>query len=108
MTVRASGDDAELSLGYGLVSQLVAGAGTAGAAPGSALVDLRDDMDALTVGAGLLAVVNDLQTRAELVVVAVDDLHLERRPVGPCAAVRPTAAERRPFGRISGPPKRSR
>ena len=80
MTVRASGDDAKLSLGYGLVSQLVAGAGTASVAPGSALVDLRDDMDALTVGAGLLAVVNDLQTRAELVVVAVDDLHFSDGP----------------------------
>ncbi len=75
VTVRASGDDAERSLGYGLVSQLVASAGSVGVIPGPALVDVRDDTDALTAGAGLLAVINDLRGRAELAVLAVDDLH---------------------------------
>jgi ATP/maltotriose-dependent transcriptional regulator MalT len=76
VTVRASGDDSERSLGYGLVSQLVASAESVGVSPGSAFVDVRDDNDALGVGAGLLTVINDLQSRAEIAVLAVDDLHL--------------------------------
>ena len=76
VTVRASGDEAERSLGYGLVSQIVVSAGSVGVSPGSGLVGVRDDNDALSVGAGLLALMNDLQARAELVVLALDDLHL--------------------------------
>jgi DNA-binding CsgD family transcriptional regulator len=85
--LRASGDEAEALLAYGVVGQLLASAGsgarpcgeTAAAGPrlpgvaGSAPVPPR--ADPLTVGAGLVTLLGQVQAAADLVVVAVDDMH---------------------------------
>ncbi len=55
MVLRASGDEAELLLPYGLVGQLVASArGAGGSPPGVLAAELTDGVDSLAVGADLV------------------------------------------------------
>jgi ATP/maltotriose-dependent transcriptional regulator MalT len=79
--LRAVGDEAEMLLAWGVVDQLLAGAGPAlikgfpraGAAQ-------RKDADPLAVGAQLVEVLGDLQGGDRVVVVVVDDLHWSDQP----------------------------
>jgi ATP/maltotriose-dependent transcriptional regulator MalT len=81
--LRASGDEAEMLLAWGLADQLLAGAGPAAAAAvaeGSWLAArARKDADAMTVGAQLVGVLGDLQAGDQVIVVVVDDLHWSDR-----------------------------
>jgi len=81
--LRASGDEAEILLAWGLADQLLAGAGPAVAAAvaeGSwPAARARKDADAMTVGAQLVGVLGDLQAGDQVVVVVVDDLHWSDR-----------------------------
>ena len=52
--LRASGDEAELLLPYGVVGQLVASARGAGGRPGLLAAELSDRVDPLAVGADLV------------------------------------------------------
>ncbi len=74
--LRAIGDEAEMLLAWGVVDQLLAGAGLA-ATEGSpqAGAAQRKDADAMAVGAQLVEVLGDLQGGDRVVVVVVDDLH---------------------------------
>jgi ATP/maltotriose-dependent transcriptional regulator MalT len=79
--LRASGDEAEMLLDWGLADQLLAGAGPA-AAEGSSQAGVArgKDADAMAVGAQLVAVLDDLQAGDRVVVVVVDDLHWSDQP----------------------------
>ena len=74
--LRASGDEAEMLLAWGVIDQLLAGIGSA-AREGSprAAAARRNDADPLAVGTQLVAVLGDLQAGDRVVVVVVDDLH---------------------------------
>jgi DNA-binding CsgD family transcriptional regulator/tetratricopeptide (TPR) repeat protein len=78
--LRASGDESEILLAWGLADQLLAGAGPQ-PAPGSssAGAERRKDADAMAVGAQLVAVLGDLQAGDRVVAVVVDDLHWSDR-----------------------------
>jgi len=81
--LRASGDETEMLLPWGVVDQLLAVAGPAareGSAPAGAT--RRKDADPLAVGAALVAVLGDLQAGDRPVVVVVDDLHWSDRASG--------------------------
>ena len=69
--LRASGEEAEGLLAYGVVGQLLASAGP-GTAAGQPAAPRADP---LSVGASLVALLGQLQATAGLVVVAVDDIH---------------------------------
>jgi DNA-binding CsgD family transcriptional regulator len=74
--LRASGDEAEMLLGWGLADQLLASvdpAVAAGAWPDPA--KRGKDTDPIAVGAQLVAVLGDLQAGDRVVAVVVDDLH---------------------------------
>lgn len=71
--LRASGDETEMLLAWGVVDQILAAAGPAGRC--RAGVPRRADADPLTVGAQLVGLLGDLQAGDRVVVVAVDDLH---------------------------------
>jgi DNA-binding CsgD family transcriptional regulator/tetratricopeptide (TPR) repeat protein len=84
--LRASGDEAEALLAYGVLGQLLASAGhAAGPAdepatpvlclPGVGSGPVPPRTDPLTAGAGLVTLLGQAQAAAELVVVAVDDAH---------------------------------
>ncbi len=79
--LRASGDEAEMLLAWGVADQLLAGAGPAGA-EGSAQAGAarRKDADATAVGAQLVTVLGDLQAGDRVVAVVVDDLHWSDQP----------------------------
>ena len=78
--LRASGDEAEILLAWGLADQLLAGAGPQ-PAPGAWLAGAGRgrDADAIAVGAQLVAALGDLQAGDRVVVVVVDDLHWSDR-----------------------------
>jgi ATP/maltotriose-dependent transcriptional regulator MalT len=76
--LRASGDEAEMLLAWGLADQLLAAAGPA-AAEGTSPAWARKDADAMAVGAQLVGVLGDLQAGDRVVVVVVDDLHWSDR-----------------------------
>jgi len=69
--LRASGEEAESLLGYGVVAQLAGSAGCGGW-PG---LQVAPQADPLGVGADLVALLGQIQGGGKLVVVAVDDLH---------------------------------
>ena len=70
--LRASGDEAELLLPYGIVGQLVASArGTGGSPPGLLAAELSDGVDPLAVGADLVAWFGQFQG---MVLAVIDDL----------------------------------
>jgi DNA-binding CsgD family transcriptional regulator/tetratricopeptide (TPR) repeat protein len=74
--LRAGGDEAEMLLPWGVIDQLLAGAGPApGKEPARAGVARRKGADPLAVGAQLVEVLGDLQCGDRIVVVVVDDLH---------------------------------
>jgi DNA-binding CsgD family transcriptional regulator len=79
--LRASCDEAEMLLAWGLADQLLAGARQA-AAEGSPQAGAArgKDADAMAVGAQLVAVLGDLQAGDRVVVVVVDDLHWSDEP----------------------------
>ncbi len=74
--LRAVGDEAEMLLAWGVVDQLLAGAGPAliKGSPRAGAAQ-RKDADPLAVGAQLVEVLGDLQGGDRVVVVVVDDLH---------------------------------
>ena len=72
VVLRASGDEAELLLPYGVVAQLVASArGAGGSPPGLLAADLSGGVDALAVGADLVVWLGQFQ---KLVLAVIDDL----------------------------------
>jgi DNA-binding NarL/FixJ family response regulator len=78
VVLRASGDESEQLLPYGLISQLVASAGRAGrAAPGLLAAGLSGRMDPLAVGADIVAWLGQLPG---MVLVVIDDFHWADTP----------------------------
>ena len=71
MVLRASGDEAELLLPYGIVGQLVASAHGAGGPPRLLAEELSDRVDPLAVGADLVAWLGQFQG---MVLAVIDDL----------------------------------
>ena len=69
--LRASGDEAELLLPYGIVGQLVASARGAGGPPGLLAADLSDGVDPLAVGAELVGWLGQFRG---MVLTVIDDL----------------------------------
>jgi len=79
--LRASGDEAEMLLAWGLADQLLAGAGPAATEGSTRAAAARwKDADPMAVGAQLVAVLGDLQDGDRVVVVVVDDLHWSDQP----------------------------
>jgi DNA-binding CsgD family transcriptional regulator/tetratricopeptide (TPR) repeat protein len=79
--LRASGDEAEMLLDWGVADQLAAGAGTAGREGSAGAVTTRwKDADPLAVGAQLVGLLGDLQAGDRVVAVVVDDLHWSDEP----------------------------
>ena len=76
--LRASGDQAEMLLAWGLIDQLLAAAGPVAAAPAG--VARWKDADAMAVGAHVVTVLGDLQASDKVIVVVVDDLHWSDEP----------------------------
>jgi DNA-binding CsgD family transcriptional regulator len=76
--LRASGDEAEILLAWGLADQLLASAGPA-AAEGTSPAAARKDADAMAIGAHMVAALGDLQAGDRVVMVVIDDLHWSDR-----------------------------
>src|ERR1700734_2852734 len=79
--LRASGNQAEMLLAWGLIDQLLSAAGAvtaAGASPAGAARWM--DADAMAVGAHVVTALGDLQASDKVVVVVVDDLHWSDEP----------------------------
>ena len=73
--LRASGDEAELLLPYGVVGQLVASAeGAGGSPPGLLTSDLSGAVDPLAVGAELVVWLGQVCRGRGMVLVCIDDL----------------------------------
>ena len=72
--LRASGDQAEQLLPYGIVGQLVASARGAGRPPGLLTSDLSDQVDPLAVGADLVVWLGQCCRGQQIVLAAIDDL----------------------------------
>ena len=79
--LRAVGDEAEMLLAWGVVNQLLAGAGPAliKGSPRAGAAQ-RTDADPLAVGAQLVEILGDLQGGDRVVVVVVNDLHWSDQP----------------------------
>ena len=74
MVLRASGDEAERLLPYGIVDQLTASAGDGGDLPGLLASDLNDEVDPLAVGTDLVAWLGRISASHEMVLGIIDDL----------------------------------
>ena len=73
--LRASGDEAELLLPYGVVGQLMASArGTGGSPPGLLTAELSDGVDPLAVGAELVGWLGQVCRGRGMVLAVIDDL----------------------------------
>jgi DNA-binding CsgD family transcriptional regulator/tetratricopeptide (TPR) repeat protein len=72
--LRASGDEAELLLPYGVVGQLTASARGAGGPPGLLAADLSDGVDPLAVGADLVVWLGQCCRGQQMVLAVIDDL----------------------------------
>jgi DNA-binding CsgD family transcriptional regulator len=73
--LRASGDEAELLVPYGVVSQLLAGTRPPGSRlPGLLASDLSSDIDPLAVGAELVVSLGRLRGGQAMVLAVIDDL----------------------------------
>ena len=72
--LRASGDEAELLLPYGVVGQLVASARGAGGRPGLLAAELSDGVDPLAVGADLVMWLSQCCRGQQMALVLIDDL----------------------------------
>ena len=74
--LRASGDEGESSLSYGVISQVAAAARSLGVATPALLSgELAESLDPLAVGADLLSVFDTLGRPGQLTLLLVDDLH---------------------------------
>ena len=74
--LRASGDEGESSLSYGVICQVAAAARSLGVATPALLSgELAESLDPLAVGAELLSVFDTLGRSGQLTLVLVDDLH---------------------------------
>jgi DNA-binding CsgD family transcriptional regulator/tetratricopeptide (TPR) repeat protein len=79
--LRASGDEAELLLPYGVVGQLVASARGAGGSPAGLLAsELSDEVDPLAVGADLAGWLGQCCRSQGMVLAVIDDLHWADAP----------------------------
>ncbi len=79
--LRASGDEAELLLPYGVVGQLVASARGAGGSPAGLLAsELGDEVDPLAVGADLAGWLGQCCRSQRMVLAVIDDLHWADTP----------------------------
>lgn len=79
--LRASGDEAESLLSYGVVGQLVASARGIGDPPSGLLAaDLSDGLDPLAVGAELVTWLGQLSRGREITLALIDDLQWADRP----------------------------
>ena len=79
--LRASGDEGESKLGYGVISQVVSAARSLGVAtPALLRGELVDSVDPLAVGAELLSVFDALGRSGQLTLLVVDDLHWSDPP----------------------------
>jgi len=79
--LRASGDEGESTLSYGVISQVAAAARGLGAAtPALLRGELADSVDPLAVGAELLSVFDALGRPGQLTLLLVDDLHWSDPP----------------------------
>ena len=79
--LRASGEESETLLAWGVVDQLVgAASAAAGPGPGRPGEARRQGTDPLAVGAQLVGLLGDLQGSDRTVVVVVDDLHWSDQP----------------------------
>ena len=79
--LRASGDEGESKLGYGVISQVVSAARSLGVAtPALLRGELVDSVDPLAVGADLLSVFDALGRSGQLTLLVVDDLHWSDPP----------------------------
>jgi tetratricopeptide (TPR) repeat protein len=78
--LRATGDEAELDLPLGVVTQLVEGTELTAGKRGALYRHTRDnDADPVAVGNELVDIFHALSRRSRVVVVAIDDLHLTDR-----------------------------
>ena len=74
--LRASGDEGESNLSYGVISQVAAAARSLGVATPALLSgELAESLDPLAVGADLLSVLDTLGRPGQLTLLLVDDLH---------------------------------
>ena len=74
--LRASGEEGESTLSYGVISQVAAAArGLGVAAPALLSGELAESLDPLAVGAELLSVFDTLGRSGQLTLLLVDDLH---------------------------------
>jgi len=74
--LRASGDEGESSLSYGVICQVAAAARSLGVATPALLSgELAESLDPLAVGAELLSVFDTLGRPGQLTLLLVDDLH---------------------------------
>ncbi len=74
--LRASGDEGESSLSYGVICQVAAAARSLGVATPALLSgELAESLDPLAVGAELLSVFDTLGRSGQLTLLLVDDLH---------------------------------
>ena len=74
--LRASGEEGESSLSYGVICQVAAAARSLGAATPALLSgELAESLDPLAVGADLLSVFDTLGRSGQLTLLLVDDLH---------------------------------
>jgi len=72
--LRASGDEAELVLPYGIVGQLTASARGAGGRPGLLAAELSDRVDPLAVGADLVVWLGQCCRGQQMALAVIDDL----------------------------------
>jgi DNA-binding NarL/FixJ family response regulator len=74
--LRASGEEGESTLSYGVISQVAAAARSLGATTPALLSgELAESLDPLAVGAELLSVFDTLGRSGQLTLLLVDDLH---------------------------------
>ncbi|MGO9729574.1 MAG: ATP-binding protein [Streptosporangiaceae bacterium] len=74
--LRASGDEGESTLSYGVICQVAAAARSLGVAtPALLSSELAESLDPLAVGAELLSVFDTLGRSGQLTLLLVDDLH---------------------------------
>jgi DNA-binding NarL/FixJ family response regulator len=79
--LRASGEEGESTLSYGVISQVAAAARSLGAAtPALLRGELAESLDPLAVGAELLSVFDTLGRSGQLTLLLVDDLHWSDPP----------------------------
>ncbi len=96
--LRATGDEAESLLPLGVVTQLVAGAEpTPGKQDALLRRTLDDDADPVAIGNELVGIFDALSRRSQVVVVAVDDLHLADHPSATVLRVAMRRARRIPL-----------